>query len=258
MAWRDWFGLRPPVAIDDHEWSGLLRCCVLVRQLDDDAQGRLRDLCAQFLADKRFHEAGGHRLDDGQRLIIAALASLSVVHLGSGALKGWRDVIVYPGGFRDRRQHHDELTGVVTEGDVEMIGEAWEHGPVVLSWADIEEDLAQPHDGFNVVVHEIAHKLDMLDGAMNGTPELPASMSRTHWNRTMQRAYDDFAAAVDRGDDVAIDPYAAEAPEEFFAVLSEYHFSKPSLLASAMPGVASLLSQYYGPHAGLPSAVVDA
>jgi Mlc titration factor MtfA (ptsG expression regulator) len=115
----------------------------------------------------------------------------------------------------------------------------------VLSWADVATDLAHPFDGFNVVVHEIAHKLDMRDGAMNGVPRLPAAIHRREWVGVMQPAFDAFVRAVERGRDTAVDPYAAESVDEFFAVTSELHFSDPQTLRGAMPGVAALLARFY-------------
>ncbi|MEO7431625.1 MAG: zinc-dependent peptidase, partial [Dokdonella sp.] len=103
--------------------------------------------------------------------------------------------------------------------------------------------------GFNVVVHEIAHKLDMRDGAMNGTPRLPSTIRRSEWVGIMQAAYDGFVRAVERGRETQVDPYAAESVDEFFAVTSELHFSDPGTLRSAMPAVAALLERYYGPAA---------
>ncbi|HEX5665181.1 MAG TPA: zinc-dependent peptidase, partial [Xanthomonadaceae bacterium] len=95
-------------------------------------------------------------------------------------------------------------------------------------------------------VHEMAHKLDALDGLLDGTPPLPRDWQR-EWARDFQSAYDDFAAQVDGGRETAIDAYAAEAPEEFFAVCSEYHFSDPALLHETMPSVATHLRRFYGP-----------
>jgi Mlc titration factor MtfA (ptsG expression regulator) len=135
---------------------------------------------------------------------------------------------------------------VLHEWDDDLIGEAWETGPVILSWADVQEDLASPRDGFCVAVHEIAHKLDALDGVLDGTPPLPRAWQR-QWAEDFQRTFDAFAEHVDRGRKSDIDPYAAEAPEEFFAVCTEYHFSAPDLLRDAFPEVAAHLARLYGP-----------
>lgn len=238
--------IRPPERIGDADWDRLIASSPLFGTLEADRQHALRALTERFLAHKRFSAAAGHVLDDAQCLAIAALAALPVLNLGFDALSGWREVIVYPGEFRVRREYHDEASGVVTEGEETLIGEAWERGPLIVSWADVAADLERPFDGFNVVVHEIAHKLDLLDGAMNGVPALPASLPRREWIATMQAAYDDLVAMLDAGEEPAIDPYAGESAEEFFAVVSELHFSDPALLGDALPAVAQLLRRYYG------------
>ncbi|HET7358699.1 MAG TPA: M90 family metallopeptidase [Rhodanobacteraceae bacterium] len=248
MNWRDWLpGAARPLAIDDARWQAAMARCPLARRLRADDRERLRQLAAQFLAHKQFHAIAGVELDAARHLLIAMQASMPVLNPGFRALRGWRGVIVYPGRFKVRRNHHDENTGVVTEHDDVLIGEAWQRGPLVLSWADVQQDLQQPWDGFNVVVHEIAHKLDMLDGPPDGVPPLPRAIDRRAWIDAFQRAYDRLAAGVARGHATAIDPYAAENAGEYFAVVSELHFSQPGVLAAAEPAVAALLDAYYGP-----------
>lgn len=247
MNWRDWLpGSGRPLAIDAARWHEAVARAPLARRLRADDRERLRALAAQFLARKQFHTIAGVELDEAQRLLIAVQACLPVLNLGFRALRGWRGVIVYPGRFKVRRSHHDEHTGVVTEHDDVLIGEAWERGPLVLSWADVQRDLEQPWDGFNVVVHEIAHKLDMLDGPPDGVPPLPRTIARRAWIDAFQRAYDRLAAEVAHGRATAIDPYAAQDAGEYFAVVSELHFSQPDVLTAAEPAVAALLTAYYG------------
>ena len=232
--------------IGDGDWNTLLASSALFQPLSAGERAALRALVERFLARKTFSAAAGHELSAAHCLAIAALACLPVLHLGFDWLAGWREVIVYPGEFRVKREHHDEHSGVVTEIEDELIGEAWERGPLILSWADVATDLAHPFDGFNVVVHEIAHKLDMLDGALNGVPRLPAAVSRRDWLAAMQPAYDALLRAVRRGRETLIDPYAAENVDEFFAVVSELHFSDPATLRRAAPAVADVLARFYG------------
>lgn len=232
--------------IGDEQWQELLASSALFDRLTSHERSGLRALSERFLSRKTFSAAGGHEFTSAQQLAIAALACLPVLYLGFDWLSGWREVIVYPGEFRVKREHHDEPTGIVTEVEDDLIGEAWEHGPLVLSWADIATDLAHPFDGFNVVVHEITHKLDALDGALNGVPRLPPHITRREWLDAMQPAYDALLHAVDRGRETLIDPYAAENVDEFFAVVSELHFSDPSTLALAAPAVGGLLTSFYG------------
>lgn len=245
--WLGWLGGGTPPRVGDDEWNALLASSALFGRLPADEVPRLRALAERFLARKHFSAAAGHELTGAQRLAIAALACLPVLHRGFDWLDGWSQVIVYPGAFRATRTHHDEDTGVVTEFEDDLIGEAWEQGPLILSWADVAADLAQPFDGFNVVVHEIAHKLDLLDGAMDGTPRLPRHLRMRAWVEAMQPAYDALVRQVERGRDTLIDPYAAESVEEYFAVVSELHFSDPATLRRAAPAVAAVLAQLYGP-----------
>ncbi len=232
--------------IPDSIWRDALAAAPLSAALGAARQARLRTLCTQFLAHKRFSAEAGAQLDDLRCLLIAQQACLPVLKLGFAALHGWREVIVYPGEFRVRHPHQDRSTGVITEQDETLIGEAWARGPVVLSWASISHDLAHPHDGFNVVVHEIAHKLDQLDGAMDGVPALPAGLSRHVWMDVFQRAFDQLQRQLDNGQHSPINAYAATNPEEYFAVTSEMHFSQPAQLAQAAPEVARLLTGLYG------------
>lgn len=244
--WRRLRAFVTPPPLADEPWRIALAGCPLAQRIDRGRQDELRRLVGAFLARKRFHAMAGTALPDATRILIATQACLPVLKQGPGALRGWRDILVYPGEFKVKRSHHDDRSGVVTESDDVLIGEAWERGPLVLSLADVELDLAQPWDGYNVIVHEIAHKLDMLDGPPDGVPPLPPHVPRRQWIVTFQRAFDLLSNDVARGRDTLIDPYAAESADEFFAVVSELHWSQPSVLRRADAAVADLLEAYYG------------
>ncbi len=235
---------RPPPDIDAGLWQALRRDVPWISAFDDDRATRLRALSARFLRDKAITPLAGLALDDLQRATLAALCCLPLVEFGAEGLHGWTQVLVYPDAFRVDRRHVD-AAGVMHEWQDELAGESWEHGPLVLSWADVASDLSTPRAGYCVAVHEMVHKLDALDGALDGTPPLPRAW-QLEWARDFQQAYDAFTARVDRDEDTAIDPYAAEAPEEFFAVCSEYHFSDPALLERELPAVAAHLRRLYG------------
>lgn len=238
--------LRPaPPTIEDNLWRPVRTGTPWVSGLDEGRAERLRALTALFLHRKTITPLAGLRLDDAQRTQLAALCCLPLLEFGEAGLRGWSQLIVYPDAFRVRRTHTD-AAGVLHEWEDDLAGEAWDHGPLILSWADVQADLAEPDAGFCVAVHEMAHKLDVLDGELDGTPPLPDAW-RGRWARDFQRAYDDFCMQVDLGRETALDPYAAEAPEEFFAVATEYHFSAPHVLAEAMPDVATHLQRFYGP-----------
>ncbi len=185
------------------------------------------------------------QLQPHDHVLLAATCCLPLLEIGAAGWRGWSQLIVYPDAFRVQRTQMD-AAGVMHAWDDTLIGEAWEQGPLIVSWADVQADLDDPQAGCNVIVHEMAHKLDALDGALDGTPPLPRDRQR-RWARDFQHAFAAFCQRVDAGQDTEIDPYAAEAPEEFFAVVSEYHFSAPQVLQRVMPEVAAHLVSVYGP-----------
>ncbi len=114
---------------------------------------------------------------------------------------------------------------------------------MILSWADVEA--SGWGDGYNVAIHEIAHKLDLLNGEVDGFPPLHRGMSARAWNQTFSAAFEDLGRRVDAGEETEIDPYAAEEPGEFFAVLSEYFFEQPGLVKTEYPDVYWRLAEFY-------------
>lgn len=202
----------------------------------------LRRLATLFVHDKILEPAGGMILNDFICTRIAALACLPLLGLGYDWYDGWRTLIVYPGEFARPRSEFDAI-GVMHEWEDVLTGESWERGPVILSWADVEA--SGYRDGYNVVIHEMAHKLDMLNGVPDGFPPLHKDMDRRAWTECFTSAFSDLNARVDQGENTDIDPYAAEEPAEFFAVLSEYFFELPGLVQAEYPTVYELLTRFY-------------
>jgi hypothetical protein len=239
-------GAQAPALADD-DWALIRTELRLLDAWAEDDLARLRAQVARFIDTRAFSTTHGLELTPRMRLLVAAQACLPLVRLPFEALGHWHEVILYPGQFRVQRSHHDSDTDVVTEWDDELAGEAWPQGPVILSWADVEADLAAPFEGFNVVIHEIAHKIDMADGDGDGIPPFADVAARRRWRTTMQRCFDELSEALDRGEETVLDPYAAESPDEFFAVCSEYYFSAPDLLAGHYPEVHAEFARYFGP-----------
>ena len=229
-------------AVSDAIWQKVVSRIVFLRALTHGEQGRLRDLTQRFLGKKQMSGAAGLQLTDEMRTVIAAQACLLILNLDLDYYRGWVEVIVYPSDFMPQHEYTDE-DGVVHVAHEPMQGEAWLQGPVILSWEAAAD--AGNNQGVNVVIHEFAHKLDMLNGEPNGFPPLHEDMSRESWMRDFSRAYQDFCDRVDRGEDTAVDPYAAENPAEFFAVLSEVFFESPLVLKSSYPEVYRQLSLFY-------------
>ncbi|TKA88351.1 zinc-dependent peptidase [Guyparkeria sp. SB14A] len=212
--------------------------------LSTDERDRLRSLAAQFLGGRPFYAGGAFELTDAMQLRIAALACLPVLELGLTWLDAIRSVIVYPDAFEVDHEEVDE-SGVVHEVRDLRAGEAWSHGTLVLSWADIEAG-RDPDLAMSVVIHEVAHFIDGANGAENGFPPLGKGHDRARWTQDFQAAFDRLNREVEAGHEPVIDPYAATNPAEFFAVLSEYFFRLPEELWQAEAGLYAHLSRFYG------------
>lgn len=228
--------------VDAAAWAAAVDIASFDR-VDDVALERLRELAILFLHEKRIEPAGGLELDEAMRLRIAALACLPILELGLDWYEGFVSVVVHPAEFVVPNREEVDEAGVVHSGDDVLSGECWERGPLVLAWADIVE--SGRGEGFNVVAHEFAHKLDGLDGSMNGQPPLHRGMAPDEWAAVMQAAYDDLCARLDRGQPPWLDEYAAESPAEFFAVCSEMFFDVPDELAAEQPAVYAQLAAFY-------------
>jgi Mlc titration factor MtfA (ptsG expression regulator) len=258
---RGWFRSRPAARskpIEHALWEEATAGWLFMRGVPGEANQRLKSTAERFLATKHFSGTHGLEVDMRMQVEIAAQACILVLELGSEWYEGWSEVIVYPSQFAPEREVMDE-DGVVHLTNDPMAGEAWLGGPVVLSYEDVALAGDEQHRvaGYNVVIHEFAHKLDMRQGDPNGFPPLHAGMDAGLWKAAFSSAYRDFCSRVDAADRLPearaqaaldalpLDPYAAESAGEFFAVGSEAFFETPELLQPAYPAVYEQLRLFY-------------
>jgi Mlc titration factor MtfA (ptsG expression regulator) len=255
MWWRRRDSGADPISAAD--WEAAFDALPLLDGLDAETRARLQQMAARFLQQKQLEPVQGTELDEPMRLELALQATLPVLELGLDWYRGWHTLILYPDQFVPAREVMDE-DGLVWIDDEPKSGEAWEQGPVILSLTDAAAGCER--DGYNVVIHELAHKLDLLDGAANGHPPLHRGMSDAHWAEIFGAAYADLCRrceAIDAeepladtahrnpGLDDGIDPYGSESPAEFFAVCSETFFELPHRLQAIYPDVYAQLQAFY-------------
>jgi MtfA peptidase len=226
--------------IPDKLWRRTIAALPFLDALAVDEKKQLKILAEGFLAEKEFSTASGLELTDEICVSIAAQGCLPILRLGLGAYRDWIGIVVYPDEFVVPRRFEDE-SGIVHEYDDVLSGEAWEGGPLIISWHDVQ----MAGDGYNVVIHEFAHKLDMLNGEADGMPALHSGITEIEWQAKFADAFDDFCRRVDSGEDTPIDPYASTDLIEFFAVLSESFFEMPDIVADEYPAIYGLLCRYY-------------
>ena len=212
------------------------------RSLDRDERERMEHLISGFLRRVRFEASRGFALDDSIRLLIAAQATLLLLGLDLDEFPGVGTVIVHPSTMVQNGRRPTGVGAVVASGPMALHGQAHYHGPVLISWSAAARGARSPEWGANVVYHEFAHKLDMLDGIVDGTPPLGDEAARRRWVEVCTAAYD----AVRDGDgSPVLRPYAGVNPGEFFAVATEVFFTRPADLQEHEPALYAELAGFY-------------
>ena len=246
-----WFGklFAPPRAIPDALWRLTLAQYPFLAGRPIADQARLRTLTAQFLAQKEFSGAHGLVVTDEVAVAIAAQACLPVLNLGLKLYDDFKGIVVHPGAMLARRSVID-AAGVHHFYKEELVGEAMEGGPVTLSWQDVAASSEHQARGYNVVIHEFVHKIDMRDGTPNGCPPLPTRVAKVAWQSTMQAAYNSFHHQVVMAERFGAEPpwldaYGATSPAEFFAVACEAYFVNPNRFKLEFKSLKTLFDTFF-------------
>ena len=251
-GWKAWQARRERAsvqrrAIPDDLWKRTLVRYPFLQRRDPADAAELRRLTSLFLDRKEFTCAGGLRLTDAMAVAIAAQAALPVLRLGLAAYDGFVGIVIHPDAVVASRTQQDE-DGVVHEYDETLAGEAMEGGPVMLSWPDVRRAGHSAAQGYNVVIHEFAHVLDMAGGwsADDRLPLLPATLPAAEWTGTLKRDFESFVRRVEAGDTTALDAYGATSKQEFFAVASECFFVNPAAMQAEHAALYGLFTRLYG------------
>ncbi|MES2999614.1 MAG: M90 family metallopeptidase [Pseudomonadota bacterium] len=242
---------RAPAPIPDDLWREVTNDYPFIASRPTGDLQRLRVLCAEFLAVKEFSGAQGFVITDRVALAIAVQAVLPVLHLGLAWYEDFVGIVVHADEVMARRVETDEH-GVVHHWDEVLAGEAMDGGPVMLSWRDVQEAGQAAGAGYNVVIHEFAHKLDMRDGRADGCPPLRSRAAREEWLRTMQAEYEAFREKVTiaerfGGEAPWLDAYGATAIDEFFAVACEAYFVNRERFAREFAPLVPLFDGFFKP-----------
>lgn len=228
------------------QWRQWLHSDVpIYRRMPAPLQQRLHGLINIFVAEKSFVGCNGIVVTERMRVIVAAYACLLVMNRPGVPVRHLYDdllsILIYPTPFIVPQTLRDEH-GLVSEERQVLSGQAWDSRRIILSWEDVEQASELTH---NVVLHEFAHYLDMEDESMDGAPSLGSAAAREEWSDTFWDEFDRLRHHIDTGQPTLLDPYAATAPAEFFAVVTEVFFNQPVALAAQHPGLYTQLAKYY-------------
>ena len=225
------------------EWRAMLSSrWAMWTRLTDDERSRLEHLTKDFVATKRWEAANGFEVTEAMRVLIAAQACLLVLELDGDPYRGVGTILVHPTTVVLEGQRSTGTGGLVSSDPYPILGQAQFGGPTVLAWDTVSYEARHPARGMNVVYHEFAHKLDMIDGVLDGTPPLVELAARARWVEVCTREF----RALQRGAATGIlRDYGGENPGEFFAVATEGFFSRPVEMRAVQPDLYAVLCGFY-------------
>jgi Mlc titration factor MtfA (ptsG expression regulator) len=210
-----------------------------------DERARLEVLVAEFVRSTRWEAAQGFTVTDEMRVVIAAQACLLVLELDLDHYRRVASIIVHPRTMVMRGQHH-VAGGMMSDAPQSLAGQAHHRGPVLLAWSTAAFEARHPERGMNVVFHEFAHQLDMLDGTVDGTPPLSDDAQHERWVAVCTDEFEQLRRGRPAADEPSVlRDYGATDPGEFFAVATETFFTRPVAFAAQKPELYDLLRNFY-------------
>jgi Mlc titration factor MtfA (ptsG expression regulator) len=217
------------------------------RMLDDAERAELRAMMQVFLEEKQWEGCGGLDLTDEIRVTIAAQACLLQLGLPHDYYRNVESILVYPSTvvLPEQQAGVFERIGSPVDDPLPVLGQAFARGPVILVWDAVLHGARHPEQGHNVVYHEFAHKLDMLDGAADGTPPLADGDLFKEWVAVCTREFLRLRSLAEKRHTTFLDSYGATNEAEFFAVATEEFFDRPLALQEHAPDLYHVLSTYY-------------
>lgn len=215
----------------------------------------LRILASRILQKKRITAVRGFTLSEHMRATIATQVAIMIFGLVNAEedlsfdwIDNWYEIIVYPNAYRSHKNPivpiQGGILGVEIHTDMIEAGKTSYQGPVIINWNDDAPHPLRSHAN-QVLLHELAHKMDMLNGDINGYPPLHLNMKAKDWYEAFEAAYEKLNHQLEKRQKPAINAYAATNPAEFFAVCTEYFFEAPEHLHKVFPAVYRQMSLFF-------------
>lgn len=226
------------------EWRSILENqWPIYSRLPEELRGQLEQLSLIFIERIEIRGIEGLEITDEIRVLTASQACLLLINQKTFFPDKLRSVVIRPRGYTATQL--ESYGGITSEKEIQILGQSWENGLVVLSWDNTKSGACNAKDGRNLVIHEFAHQLDQADGRADGAPILGSREQYAKWRRVCSRIFTDLQAKVEEGDKTVIDEYGATNPAEFFSVVTETFFEKPFYLKKKRPELYELFEEYY-------------
>lgn len=215
--------------------------------LNCDEKIHLEELVQVFAAEKNFEGCNGLEITEEIKVIISAEACLLVLGLPHDLFRKLITILVYPSTVVVPPSQIGVFTQspLIVEPETAILGQAFMHGPVILVWDAVKREARHPESGHNVVYHEFAHFLDMMDGAADGTPVLHSQEQYRNWAKVFSKEFFALRSQSEKGEKTFLDSYGAKNEAEFFAVATEFFFDKPVKMQKTHRDLYDILAGFY-------------
>jgi Mlc titration factor MtfA (ptsG expression regulator) len=212
-------------------------------QLSADERSRLGELAGELVTTKRWEAARGFVVTDEVIVTIAVQACVMILCLDIDYFGKVGSILVHPSVFKIPGPRPTSISGMLADGSPPLHGEAHhDRGPVLIAWDQARFQARHRGRGRNVVMHEFAHKIDMIDGVVDGTPPLPNREALDRWVKVCSAELEQLRSGLEES---LLDDYAATDPGEFFAVATEVFFDQPVELRAEKPELYAVFAEFY-------------
>lgn len=235
LVLRPWKRQGEVIPLTDH-YRDLLNANVPFYQLlDMDGRKKFEEKMERFLTDVRITGINTP-VEDLDKVLIGASAIIPIYAFPSWEYVNLNEVLLYPDAFSmdfEQEGHHRSITGMVGNGALQNV--------MLLSKSALRQDFMNTAGTRNTAIHEFAHLIDKTDGSIDGVPEI--LLKNRYILPWINMIRENMAKMMKEESD--IDYYAVSNPAEFFAVISEYFFSRPDLLQAKHPELYAMLEKMF-------------
>ncbi len=206
-------------------------------QLPQLQKKRFESKMMQFLSEVTI-EGVQTEVTDDDRIYVAASAVIPIFGFENWSYNNLSTVLLYPDSFNRKLQFQADKEGRSILG---MVGTGNMRNQMILSKKALHHGFDNQTDKHNTAIHEFVHLVDGTDGMIDGIPErLLDKPYVLPWVNEIHRKMEEI-----NDDESDIRRYGGTSQVEFFAVASEYFFSRPKLLKRKHPELYKMLQQCF-------------
>jgi len=214
-------------------WKQIIKkYSVFYRVLDVEEKRQFENDIKIFLKEFNITAAGSVEIDIETKLLIA-IGVATILHGRKEWEPPFKDgVVVYPGETFDTdfRFNRGEIAGM-----------AGERRPLLITKDILKKSFENYSDGYNSLLHEIAHYFDFENRGLSGVPLIGNSAENSlKW----KNAIENERAKIANGSSF-LRSYGGVNDSEFFAVATEFFFERPEDMFNKNKELYFLLKEFY-------------